>query len=965
MAFNRKIKLKDNMDAIRLVFELEKSGRKATSQEKAVLERYCGFGGLKCILYPANSLSDISRWPKSDMDLFPMVVQLHGIIQNNTTDGEYRQYINSIKNSILTAFYTPQVIVDTLADVFQSHGIKPERFLDPSAGQGAFVSAFGRNGTEVMVFEKDLITGKILSHLYPDHKVRVEGFERIEQQFNSYFDVVSSNIPFGNYKVFDPTFDNTPERKFTKNAIHNYFFAKALDSVHEGGLVVFITSQGVMNSMANMPVRQYLMNNAKLISAIRLPGNLFSEHAGTDVGSDLIVLQKESIGRLLTSEEKEFIRSFTQPDGMIQNGYLQRTAAIIHTDAKIGTDLYGKPAIEYIHNGGVEGIATDLRSILSADLEQRLDIDLYQQNSSKQEELPVAGVEHSNQRHTTKKIDYQRETIPVSNKQVKESVHTEKTSLTLFDLFEFERIEKVIPHHSNKKKSVKKASVPMSKERNLFTQSDQSISNSNDQFELPPEKEIGENDFFSINGFYEGSISPTSDQRDDLKPRTDELYQKDKEMKPRPFAGLMEPYLKEGSLVADKNLQIGYLKDITPSGAIFHPLELNHEQKQKAELYISIRNAYQRLYTDEAKKLEENKVQRTCLNDNYDRFVERFGNLNAKANVKLILMDASGRDILSLERVKDGRFIKADIFDHPVAFSKNETAHVDTAEEALSASLNKYGNVDLSYMKELSGITGSELIEELKGRIYFNPLVDNYEIADRFISGNIIDKVERIENWRLNHSHTSEVDESLKVLKEATPRPISFDELDFNFGERWIPTGIYSRYASYLFDTDVKITYSESLDDFSLRCDYRNANIYDKFAVKGQHRTYDGIALMGHALVNTVPDITKTVIIDDKEMKVRDSQAIQLANSKIDEIRNGFTDWLQEQSPEFQNKLADMYNRKFNCFVRPSYDGTHQSFPDLDLNSLGIPDLYKSQKDAIWMLKQNGGGIADHEVLRP
>lgn len=353
------------------------------------------------------------------MDLFPMVAQLHGIIQNNTTDGEYHQYMNSIKNSILTAFYTPQVIVNTLADVLQSCGIKPKRFLDPSAGQGAFVSAFGRNGTEVMAFEKDLITGKVLSHLYPGHKVHVEGFERIEQQFNGYFDVASSNIPFGNYKVFDPTFDNTPEREFTKNAIHNYFFAKSLDSVHEGGLVVFITSQGVMNSMANAPVRQYLMNNAKLISAIRLPGNLFSEHAGTEVGSDLIVLQKENIGRSLTSEEKDFIRSFTQPDGMIQNGYLQRTAAIIHTDAKIGTDLYGKAAIEYIHNGGVEGIATDLRFILSADLEQRLDIDLYQRNSSKQEELPVVGVEHSNQRQTTKKIDYQREIIPVSNNRLK------------------------------------------------------------------------------------------------------------------------------------------------------------------------------------------------------------------------------------------------------------------------------------------------------------------------------------------------------------------------------------------------------------------------------------------------------------------------------------------------------------------------------------------------------------------
>jgi N12 class adenine-specific DNA methylase len=95
---------------------------------------------------------------------------------------------------------------------------------------------------------------------------------------------------------------------------------------------------------------------------------------------------------------------------------------------------------------------------------------------------------------------------------------------------------------------------------------------------------------------------------------------------------------------------------------------------------------------------------------------------------------------------------------------------------------------------------------------------------------------------------------------------------------------------------------------------------------------------------------------------VRDGEKIQLANSKIDEIRTGFADWLNMQSPEFKNRLTDMYNRKFNCFVRPQYDGSHQTFPGLDLKALGIPDLYQSQKDAIWMLKQNGGGICDHEV---
>lgn len=226
----------------------------------------------------------------------------------------------------------------------------------------------------------------------------------------------------------------------------------------------------------------------------------------------------------------------------------------------------------------------------------------------------------------------------------------------------------------------------------------------------------------------------------------------------------------------------------------------------------------------------------------------------------------------------------------------------------------------------------------------------------------MVEKAEWIEDWLTTNPHSQEVDNALLALREATPRPIAFEELDFNFGERWIPTGMYSQYASYLFDTPVSIHYAATRDEYSVKAESRNANIYEKYAMKGERRTFDGVALMKNALLNTTPDITKSVWVEGKEVRVRDSEAIQLANSKIDEIRNGFTDWLNQQSPEFKDRLTKLYNDTFNCFVRPQYNGTHQAFPNLNLKGLGIDDLYKSQKDAIWMLKQNGGGICDHEV---
>ncbi|NQU54735.1 MAG: hypothetical protein HQ522_19610 [Bacteroidetes bacterium] len=165
-----------------------------------------------------------------------------------------------------------------------------------------------------------------------------------------------------------------------------------------------------------------------------------------------------------------------------------------------------------------------------------------------------------------------------------------------------------------------------------------------------------------------------------------------------------------------------------------------------------------------------------------------------------------------------------------------------------------------------------------------------------------------------------------------------------------------------VFKTGTNIHFSPSVDEFSVKAQFTNANIYEKYAIKSQSRLFDGVALMKHALVNTTPNITKNVTVGDKEVKVRDAEAIQLANSKIDEIRNGFSDWLREQTPEFKDRLTNLYNSTYNCYVRPKYDGSHQTLPGLDLKALGIPNLYSSQKDAVWMLKQNGGGICDHEV---
>jgi type I restriction-modification system DNA methylase subunit len=250
------------------------------------------------------------------MDLFPMVKDLQTLIrENSANEQEYKRYFNSLKNSILTAFYTPPDVVQVIADTLRDNGIYPARFLEPSAGNGAFVDAFRQSfsDNETVCFEKDLLTGKILSRLQPDSKVHIRGFEEIENRPDNQFDTVASNIPFGDVSVFDASFfksDDTVRRQASRT-IHNYFFVRGMDVLREGGIQAFITSQGVMDSPANEPVRKWLMDNSNLISAVRLPNNLFTDHAGTEVGSDLIVLQKNSGKNVINARRKSL---FEKPD---------------------------------------------------------------------------------------------------------------------------------------------------------------------------------------------------------------------------------------------------------------------------------------------------------------------------------------------------------------------------------------------------------------------------------------------------------------------------------------------------------------------------------------------------------------------------------------------------------------------------------------------------------------------------
>lgn len=1150
--------MRDNIEAIRLAFRLSVAGRSAqNAEEREILRKYAGFGGLKCILNDANELADATKWSKSDIELFAPTVELRRLIHDYSKDDkEFARYMDSLKASVLTAFYTDNRIVDAISDSLKYSGVEIKSFLEPSAGQGAFIDSFLRNdrypGAEVLAYEKDLLTGKILSALHPSILTRIEGFEKIERDFNGYFDVAASNVPFGDFAVPDPAYAVSKEiayRQATKT-IHNYFFLKALDQVREGGLVAFIASQGVMNAGSPF-IRMELVKRADLVAALRLPNNTFSDNAGTDAGSDLIILQKHTGKKALSADEEFFIQSVVDRGTKVPgNKFFQAFPQnVICTDAKVGTDQYGKPAIVYHHDGGVDGIASDLRKALDETLHLRLNLELYNSNgikpptpdpvkptpTPKPEVKPTPEVkpESPKQKPLAEKIEQKNEPLLKQYQEMKKKHPDAILMFRVGDFYEIfgkdaveaseilgitltrrmngidNRIELAgFPHHAldtylpklvragkrvaiceqledpkltkttkqrvvetvipnqppkTEQKPVEPSKPESAKEIETDGRPDYSDNPDPRLFaynlfgELEPigkpkrqprhsedapkpkpsvavkdipvqkfrplsEKELA---FYGslnwednppINGFYETMMSIAHRQMEEmrLEKESQEAAQSagiapgetyiektegdfipggrtrqpkvtaipiERDMSPRPFSEDIQFFHKNGSMVVADGM-VGFLSDVRKTGATFTPLGLKPEQEKCAMLYITMSETYQQLYNYEAETHEPSEHLREHLNQYYDEFVARYGNLNEKQNVKFILMDANGRDALALERGENGQFVKADIFDHPVSFALDEITSVDTPLEALTASLNKYGEVNLEYMSSLVDMDEDSLTENLEGHIYYNPLVSNYEIKDRFIAGNVVAKAEAVKAWidreeeRIKgfpgydgiEPFIAMSQDSLKALEEARPRRIEFDELDFNFGERWIPTGIYSAYMSYLYATDVKIAYSSSMDEYSATNSRGNMKIWEEFCVRGYYRTYDGMNLLKHALHNTVPDIKKSIGKDEdgRDIKVPDTEAIQLANAKIDEIRNGFSEWLEAQSPEFKERLVDLYNNKFNCFVRPQYDGSHQTFPDLNMKILGdrygISSIYQSQKDCIWMLKQNGGGICDFEV---
>ena len=840
MSYSKLKSLVANVEAIATAMKVRIDDRQATDEEKEVLSRYSGFGGIKEVLNigTEHTVSD---------DVAEPIRKLQDLI------GAYPYYddamrqavINSIKSSVLTAFYTPKFLVDAVTRqihaTFKDNCLQMSTFLEPSAGIGGFLPV-SMPGTRSYAFEKDCLTGLILSLLYDEATTVTAGFETIADQHLEHesFDVIASNIPFGNFRVFDAEmWKKGGMYEQSAKTIHNYFFVKAMELLNEGGLLAFVAPRGIADTPGNKFVREYLVNHADLITALRLPDTLFMQTSGIEVGSDLLIFQKHSRKATLSLREKMFLQvskekvdtAGTMTDYANKIFTLPKTA--LATDSRIALNQFGKYVRKYQWLGDGNAMSQYLSALLKYDFDRYFRKALFANHG--QDNTPV--------------------------------------QMSLF----------------GEPQTVK------------------------------------------------GIRAYTED---------------------------METWMKNGAMVVFEG-QVGTLRfrkssRYTETAVDFVPVDEGKVNTDRAADYFPIRKVYFELSGREREEQKECSELRKQLNTLYDAFIAKWGFFHDNDNKEFILLDSLGTEVFTIEMQVGRDIFKADVMREPVAFKKIDTAVTLSPVEALASSLNFYGKVDMGYMAQATNKEEEEIIEALQGEIFYNPANGEWEHKGKFLSGNIIAKQEETLSFLPNLAGKEKewAEASAKALENTIPEPIPYEELDINMGERWIDTKLYADFASDLFGVGADVMYFDVNDTYLIRLQGYSPVAYNTYSV----RNYNGEDLFVHALHDTVPEITKEEYRNGSKIRVPDEEAMQEAAAKIQEIRDRFNRWLDDEPLEVRDELVRTYNERFNCYVRPHYDGSAQTFPGLSFELFPYKELYPSQKDAIWMIKQNGGGICWHEV---
>ncbi|HWW41375.1 N-6 DNA methylase, partial [Pedobacter sp.] len=756
MSYNQLEKLQDNIRALELVFQHD-GNRVLTHDEVTSIQRYSGFGGLKAILYPNGS---IEQWKENgatnqDLTLYPSMMKFHQLLGQYFTPNEYTEVIDSLRSSVLTSFYTPPVIPKVLFETLKSFEVGPTSFYEPSAGMGVFVKeAINMFPTlkEVNAVEKDLLTGGVLTTLSTswklDSTIRLMGFEETGKEEDGKYDLIASSIPFGDVSIYDPSYEKT----YTKR-IHNYFFAKGIDKLVEGGVLAYITTDGFLNSPGNEENRRHLFEHADFISLVVMPENLMKDTGNTLAPNHLLIVQKNSQKSSISIEEEQLIKTVDKPSslGVITlNQYIdQHQEILIGDEIGPGKNQYGKAHLKVLQNGNLDQMAPKIKSILEKDM-------------VKNYKVRKVGVPY---------IELSSDEVPIEKyltflDQPIEKVRDNAMQLGLFDMNSSGDNNRALDYLNEKdellvrKNSARLLGVIKTKEhpnhesvvviaarelkKNYYVYriySNLAEINSSTQWMNSNSLQSALEDIAKVLRAYpyqyrlEGDVATKLGRLLEVKQKSDGEI--------RFPSDLLKPYYKEGTLIIYSGL-VGVLNnvDLKKSSAKFLPLSVQDDFAFYSS-YVSTRDAYVDLENYEQQTGNANIELRGLANQNYDLFLGTYGVFNLPQNKKLLLGDkAFGADMPSLlERRVGLDFIKSDFLSVGLIVPKEEF-NTENYIDALSRCLNDKGFVELSFIAAATKSTELEVVQSLGDQIFTNPATREWETKDKYLSGNVVQKLE-------------------------------------------------------------------------------------------------------------------------------------------------------------------------------------------------------------------------------
>nr|DAW88139.1 MAG TPA: Type I restriction enzyme [Caudoviricetes sp.] len=834
-------RLEANVKAIETLADVLFGDKPATDEQKAIMSRFRGWGQVDLGKY--YDLEQITRNTFTDTP----INRLAQVIKRLDPSGD-KNLFGAIKRASLSSYYTPTPIARAMNTFLALAGYKGGSLLDPSMGNGMFEGTLPKSiqeRTSITGVELDWLSGQLSRALYPDANVMISAFEKSGIAPGS-FDVVTSNVPFGDIVVNDPTWknDGTPLKRSAQNRIHNYYAVKMLEATRSGGLVAMMTTSAVMDTQSNQNIRAHIADQGEILGAIRLPDNTFQ---GTGVVTDIIFVRKwrDEQDREQTRADESYMdteRAFlsqherTAPnklDGTQQkvsfNGYYKLNPRNLIGEIQAGNQYGKKDAFGLTSKLTVDEIASEVE------------------------------------------------------KAIKRIVGSRRGSLF------------------NPSRTIRETQQAI---RETYKGNGDWVSNGN----------------LVVQGGKVGVLTAKSNEYGEVT---------------RTF---------EGTLKYDRMLP-------------------------RIEAMIELRTKMKTLIAFEIEGEKEHHIAavRAELQKAYDNFVGKFGRLQDKDN-SFILDDIDGYTLQALEVWKNGKFVGlSDIFTKSSIKPSINLEGKKTPQEAVALSLAEYGYLRPDY---LAKALGEDWVEQCGDVVFLKPnSEDDYVTRDEYLSGDVVTK---LADARAAAEKDKSFERNVKALEDVQPERIPFDDITIHLGARWIPEevlndfvnellGIHAVYSNrgrkwdpelgrYVNEQKSGVRYIPETDSFEI-------NI-EKKELGGEASDWETPKKSAKEILQAaLEDKTLVIIYKDKDGNTHvDDEQTELANQKIADLRERFETWLPSD-PARVDLMEQLYNDRFNRTVIRHFDGSHLIVPGL----MG-KELRPHQKDAVWMLINNRGGIVDHIV---